>query len=377
MSFIPLYKPYITGNELTNIEEAIASRKLAGNGPFTEACQQALGHKVGHPRVLLTTSCTTALEMAALLIGVGPGDEVIVPAYTFPATANAFLLTGARVKFADSLPNNPNVDPESVKALINANTKAVVIMHYAGVACDMDKIVAVCEQYKIALIEDAAQALDATYKGKPLGTFGKLSAFSFHETKNVNCGEGGCLVINDEQLMERAEIIWDGGTNRVAFKRGKVNHYAWQDLGSSFMMPEISAAFLKAQLDASISILNKRSAIWETYYKALNIAAVKANFDLPVVPDGAQHNAHIFYLICKSNFDRDMVIAQLKALGVGSAFHYLTLHNSPRQQRGQAVPLPLIEAERLEKNLIRLPLYVDMSNNEVQQVIQAVLNIVR
>lgn len=377
MARIPFYKPYLTGNELTYMQQALQNKKLAGNGPFTEACHRLLGEKLGHQRVLLTTSCTTALEMAAMLANTGPGDEVIVPAYTFPATANAFLRTGAKVVFADSLPDHPNVDPESVKALITNRTKVVVVMHYAGAGCQMEQLVDICKQHNVILIEDAAQTIDATYNQQPLGTFGHLAAISFHETKNVNCGEGGCLVVNDASLFPRAEIIWDGGTNRVAFKRGEVDHYAWQQIGSSFMMPETSAAFLQAQLEASDEITHRRVALWQRYYKELNVDTVKGHFLLPDATAGTDHNGHIFYLVCKDHVDRDDVIAQLADAGVSSVFHYLSLHNAPRQQwLGEDIQA-LTNAERFTNKLLRLPLFMDITNDEQTTVIQAVLNIVR
>ncbi|MDC7995697.1 dTDP-4-amino-4,6-dideoxygalactose transaminase [Altibacter sp. HG106] len=366
---IPFNKPYITGKELRYIEDAVARGQLSGNGDYTKKCHAYFESTFRFPKVLLTTSCTDALEMAAILLHIQPGDEVIMPAYTFVSTANAFVLRGATIRFVDSRSDHPGMDEHAIEALINDNTKAIVVVHYAGVACDMDLIQKIADTHNLAIVEDAAQAFGATYKGKPLGSFGALSAFSFHETKNIQCGEGGLLVINEENLQARAEIIWEKGTNRSAFFRGEIDKYGWVDIGSSFLPSELNAAYLFAQLEESERIQKQRTAIWEAYYKQLKEWAARLGIQLPVIPDYAINNAHMFYLFCRDNEQRTRLIQHLKAHGVHAVFHYLSLHESPfyyKKHDGRA----LQNSDQYTERLVRLPLYYEL---DPQPVIKALL----
>src|SRR5690606_31234642 len=299
---IPFNKPYLSGKEMHYMYDAVHAGQISGNGKYTRKCQQFLEQRFGFGKVLLTTSCTDALEMAALLIDIQPGDEVIMPSYTFVSTANAFVLRGAKILFADSRPDHPGVDEAQLRSLVSPRTKAIVVVHYAGVACDMDKVMALAEEHGLFVIEDAAHAIDSYYTGKdgvrkPLGSIGHLAAFSFHETKNIISGEGGMLVINDDQFIQRSEIIWEKGTNRSAFFRGEIDRYGWVDLGSSFLPSEIVAAFLFAQLEHLDEIQAKRIELWNLYYKLLKPIAECGFIKLPHVPDYASNNAHIFYII--------------------------------------------------------------------------------
>jgi dTDP-4-amino-4,6-dideoxygalactose transaminase len=352
---------------LTFIQAALESGKTAGNGPFTRQCQAFFQERYGFKSVLMTHSCTAALEMAALLLDIGPGDEVIMPSYTFVSTANAFILRGAKVVFADLEPLTPNIDPQSVASLVTPRTKAIVVVHYAGIACNMSAIMDIASQHKIWVIEDAAQAIDAFYQGRPLGGIGHLAAFSFHETKNIASGEGGMLVINEMQFIERAAILWEKGTNRNAFLHGQVDKYSWVDLGSSFLMSELSAALLWAQLQHIDYIQTKRKQIWSVYFEALSDLGI----ELPEVPEYAAHNAHIFYVVAKSQKERDQWIKQLKQTGIPAYFHYLPLHSSPffvSQYDGPALPI----TDRFANGLLRLPLYVDLPDTIIAQVAQTI-----
>ena len=302
---IPFNKPYLTGKEAHYMYQAVYTGKLSGNGVFTKKCQQFFEEKYSFKKCLLTTRCTDALEMAAILGGVGPGDEVIVPSYTFVSSALAFVRQGATIVFADSCSNNPNIDADKIEGLITDKTKVIVPVHYAGVACDMDKIMDIANRHNILVVEDAAQAIDSYYKRKPLGGIGHLGCFSFHETKNITAGgEGGMLVINDERFIRRAEIIWEKGTNRAEFFRGMVNKYGWVDTGSSFLPSEINSAFLLAQLEQLEKIQNRRRAIWNMYYVGLKALAAKGCFTMPDMPDYATNNAHMFYLVCRNLDER-------------------------------------------------------------------------
>jgi dTDP-4-amino-4,6-dideoxygalactose transaminase len=353
---------------LTFIQEAIESGKTAGNGPFTRKCQSFFKQRYGFRSVLMTHSCTAALEMSALLLDIGPGDEVIMPSYTFVSTANAFVLRGAKVVFADLEPLTPNIDPQSVASLVTSRTKAIVVVHYAGIACNMSAIMKIAEQYGIWVVEDAAQTVDAYYQGRPLGSIGHLAAFSFHETKNIACGEGGMLVINEERFVERAEILWEKGTNRNAFLQGQTDKYTWVDMGSSFLMSELSAALLWAQLQHLDEIQSERKKIWSAYFDALSAIDV----ELPVVPADALHNAHIFYVVAKSRLERDTWIEQLKQQGIPAYFHYLPLHNSPyfaSQYNGHSLP----NTERFADGLLRFPLYVDLEKTIIEQIANTLL----
>jgi dTDP-4-amino-4,6-dideoxygalactose transaminase len=364
---IPFNKPYLSGNELKYIEEAVLSGKISGNGLFTQKCHSFFIERFGFSKVLLTTSCTDALEMTAILIDIKKDDEVIVPSYTFVSTANAFVLRGAKIIFADSNSENPNIDVSMIESLITPKTKAIVIVHYAGIACDMDKIKQIAEKNNLYIIEDAAQAIDSYYKGRSLGSIGHLSAFSFHETKNVISGEGGMLVINDSQFNRRSEIIWEKGTNRSEFFRGEVNKYGWVDIGSSFLPSEITAAFLYAQFENLKDIQEKRIRSWNIYHEELKILEEKELLKLPFIPHYATNNAHMFYIICNNLETRNNLISYLKQNDILAVFHYLSLHKSPyftNKHDGRELPL----ADYYTDCLLRLPLYYDLKENEVKLI---------
>ena len=366
---IPFNKPYLTGKETHYIYDAVSSGKLSGNGKYTKDCQHFLEQRYGFGKCLLTTSCTDALEMAAILLRIAPGDEVIVPSYTFVSTANAFVLRGATIVFADSYADHPNMDPASAMALITERTKAIVLVHYAGIACDMGAYLGLCERYGIELVEDAAQAIDGRYEGKPLGSFGGLSAFSFHETKNIIAGEGGALTINDMAYAQRAEIIWEKGTNRAEFFRGEVNKYGWVDVGSSFLPSEATAAFLYAQLENLDAIQAKRIALYGRYSENLrNISAATRLFELPLVPAYSSNNAHMFYLVCATGSVRDALIAYLKERGVLAVFHYISLHSSPFVVEAGKPLAELPNADRFTACLVRLPLYMELTFAQVDEI---------
>ena len=368
---IPFNKPYLTGNETKYIEEAVRSGKISGNGIFTKRCQDYFEQRYGFKKCLLTTSCTDALEMAAILCNIQPGDEVIVPSYTFVSTALAFVRAGATIVFADSMADNPNIDANKLEDLITAKTKVIVPVHYAGVACDMDAIMEIANKHSIWVVEDAAQAVDSYYKGKPLGSIGHLSAFSFHETKNIIAGEGGMLGINDERFINRAEIIWEKGTNRAEFFRGEVNKYGWVDTGSSFLPSEVIAAFLWAQIENLDDIQKRRKEIWQLYYDNLvSLPAIKG-IGLPIIPNYATNNAHMFYLVCNSLEDRSKLIAHLKANGILAVFHYLSLHSSeyyaPKHD-GRELP----NCDMFADCLVRLPLFYELKQEDVKNIIECI-----
>lgn len=348
--------------------EAVFAGKLSGNGKFTKACQAWFEQRYGFRKCLLTSSGTDALEMCAMLCDLKPGDEVIVPSYTFVSTALAFLREGAKVVFADSMKRNPNIDAETLEALITPRTKVIVPVHYAGVACDMDAIMALAKKYNLLVVEDAAQAVDSYYKGRPLGSIGHLAAFSFHETKNITAGgEGGLLVVNDERFVRRAEIIWEKGTNRAEFFRGEVNKYGWVDMGSSFLPSEVNAAFLWAQVENIDDIQAKRKVLWNRYYELLKPLADKGKFGLPDIPEYATNNAHMFYLVLPDLETRTGLIKYLKAQGVCAVFHYLSLHSSEYykdKHDGRALP----QCDRYADCLVRLPLFYDLSLEEVDRI---------
>lgn len=370
---IPFNKPYLTGKETEYIESAVKSGKISGNGFFTKKCQTFFEERYGFNKCLLTTSCTDALEMAAILIDTQPGDEIIMPSYTFVSTANAFVLRGAKIVFADSLANNPNIDADSIEELITSKTKAIVPVHYAGVGCDMDKIMALANKYNLFVIEDAAQAIDNyyTFKNgeiKPLGSIGHLSAFSFHETKNIISGEGGMLVINDKQFENRSEIIWEKGTNRSAFFRGETDKYGWVDHGSSFLPSEIIAAFLWAQLENLDDIQKRRKFLWSSYFESLNDFAKTVRIGVPEIP-AHMNNAHMFYLVCENLEQRSRIIEYLKSKNILSVFHYLSLHSSPfysDKHDGRILP----ESDRYTDTLMRLPLYYELSDSDIGKISQ-------
>lgn len=369
---IPFNKPYLTGKEMHYMYQAVYSGKISGNGIYTQKCQNFFEERYGIKKALLTTSCTDALEMCALLIDLKSGDEVIVPSYTFVSTALAFAREGAKIVFADSRADHPGIAEDTLEELITPRTKAIVPVHYAGVACDMDKIMSLANQYNLFVIEDAAHAIEANYKGKPLGSIGHLAAFSFHETKNIISGEGGLLAINDEQFIERSEIIWEKGTNRAEFFRGEVNKYEWIDTGSSFLPSDITAAFLWAQLENIEDIQARRKAIWNTYHSKLQVWAKYNNIKQPRVPSYSDNNAHMYYL-CFENFSqRQQVIDQLKDLNIHTVSHYLSLHSSEyskssNYQMEQALPM----SDRYAECLLRLPLFYELKEGEQQQIIEA------
>lgn len=370
-TYIPFNKPHLTGREVDHVLEAVRQNKLSGNGRFTKLCQNLLQERYGFGKVLLTTSCTDALEMAALLLNIGPGDEVIMPSYTFVSTANAFVLRGARIVFVDSRADHPGMDEKAVEALITERTKAIVVVHYAGVASDMGLIMAVAERHGLKVVEDAAQAIDSFWEGKPLGGIGHLGAYSFHETKNIQCGEGGALLINDPDLTARAEIIWEKGTNRAAFWRGEVDKYNWVDVGSSFLPSEINAAYLYAQLESIDGIQERRKNIWDAYLQGLDPLFTEGKLEPPRIPVGATRNGHLFHVVCPSAEERDRLIAHLRNDQVNAVFHYQSLHASPYytdKHDGRA----LLKSDHYSNGLLRLPLYVDLTDEEVQRVITAV-----
>lgn len=364
---IPFNRPYLTGNELTNIAKVLDNRKLSGDGEFTKKCQAWFEQKFDFHKTLLTTSCTDALEMCAILLNIQPGDEVIMPSYTFVSTANAFALRGATLVFADSQADQPNIDAAEVERLITPRTKAIVVVHYAGVACDMDRILTTAAAYGIPVVEDAAQGIDSYHRGRPLGSLGALSAFSFHETKNVVCGEGGLLVVNNAQYDLRAEIIREKGTNRSSFFRGEVDKYGWVDVGSSFLPSDMLAAFLFAQLESIETIQAARRRVWSRYYDNLATLGKNGLISLPVIPEYATNNAHMFYLVCRDLDERTKLIEALKADGVMAVFHYLSLHSSPyfAAQHGDRI---LPNSDRYTNCLVRLPLFPDLSNEQVDKI---------
>ena len=361
-------QPHLTGKEAHYMYEAVYTCKLSGNGKFTKMCQSWFEQRYGFRKCLLTSSGTDALEMCAMLCELKPGDEVIIPSYTFVSTALAFLREGAKVVFADSMTRNPNIDATTLEALITPKTKVIVPVHYAGVACDMDAILAVAKKHNLLVVEDAAQAIDSYYKGRPLGSIGHLAAFSFHETKNVTAGgEGGLLVVNDERFVRRAEIIWEKGTNRAEFFRGEVNKYGWCDMGSSFLPAEINAAFLWAQLENLEEIQTKRKQLWNKYYELLKPLADKSFFTLPDIPEYATNNAHMFYIVLPNLDARTALLKYLKEHGVGAVFHYLSLHSSAYyadKHDGRELP----NCDRFADCLVRLPLFYDLTMENVETI---------
>lgn len=372
---IPFNKPYLTGEETHYIEEAVKSGKISGNGIYTQKCQAFFEETYGFKKSLLTTSCTDALEMAAILLDIKEGDEVIMPSYTFVSTSNAFVLRGAKIVFADSRKDHPNMDETLIEALVTSRTKAIVPVHYAGVACEMDTIMDIAKRHNLFVVEDAAQAIDSYYTGKDgtkraLGSIGHLAAFSFHETKNIISGEGGMLAINDEQFINRAEIIWEKGTNRSAFFRGEVDKYGWVDIGSSFLPSEIIAAFLWAQIENIEKIQEKRKAHWNNYNSKLLIWAKENNVELPVIPQYSTNNGHMFYMVCNSIEQRTQLIDKLRANNIFPVFHYISLHSSPYYESKHDGRI-LTETDRFTDCLIRLPMYFEIDTN---YVIDKILN---
>jgi dTDP-4-amino-4,6-dideoxygalactose transaminase len=373
---IPFNKPFLIGNETKYIEQAVRSGKISGDGIFTKKCHSFFEEKYGFKKALLTTSCTDALEMCAILLDIKDGDEVIVPSYTFVSTVNAFLLRGAKLVFIDSKREHPGMEEHQIEALISPKTKAIVVVHYAGVACNMDTVMDIAKRHNLFVVEDAAQAInsfytDKTSTAKPLGSIGHLSAFSFHETKNIISGEGGLLAINDERFIERAEIIREKGTNRSKFFRGEVDKYSWVDIGSSFLPSDIIAAFLYAQLEYLSTIQAKRIALWNTYNDGLQ--AIKNKVQLPFIPNYATNNAHMYFLVCNSLQERTALIKHLKDADIHAVFHYLSLHKSPfyeKKHDGRNLPL----ADHYSDCLIRLPMYYELEIEDVKnRIVKSIL----
>lgn len=353
--------------------QAVYSGKISGNGIFTQKCQKHFEERYGIKKTLLTTSCTDALEMCAILGNIQPGDEVIVPSYTFVSTALAFVRQGAKIIFCDSRTDHPGIDESKIEGLVTPKTKAIVPVHYAGVACDMDKIMAVADKYGLLVIEDAALAIDSFYKGKPLGSIGHLAAFSFHETKNINSGEGGLLAINDEKFAKRAEIIWEKGTNRAEFFRGEVNKYGWVDVGSSFLPSEIIAAILWAQFESLDEIQKKRIRIWELYYERLKNWANSSGIVMPSVPEYATNNGQQFYLVCKDLWQRTRLIQFLKENGILAVFHYQSLHQSP-YYKSKYDGGRLANCDNYSDCLVRLPMFFELDEKEVGMIADTIIS---
>ena len=361
----PFNRPYMTGREFVYIAEAHANGMLAGDVTFTKKCHAHLEQSIGCAKALLTHSCTAALEMSALLANVGPGDEVILPSYTFTSTANAFVLRGAVPVFVDIRADTLNLDETLVEAAVTPRTKAIVPVHYAGVACEMDTIVDIARRHGLMVIEDAAQGYGSTYRGRPLGAIGELGCLSFHETKNVISGEGGALLVNDASLAERAEVIREKGTNRSAFFRGQVDKYTWVDVGSSYLPGELIAAFLYAQLEKADDILRRRLGIWQHYHDSLAALEQRGWIRRPVVPVHCAHNAHMYYVLLPSLAARQEVIARMRALGVAPVFHYVPLHSAPAGRRFGRVATPMVHTDTLSERLLRLPLWIGVDRDLV------------
>lgn len=389
---IPFNKPFLTGKEAHYIYQAVYSGKLSGNGVFTKKCQNFFEEQYGFKKALMTTSCTDALEMAAILCDIKPGDEVIAPSYTFVSTVLAFVRQGAKIVFCDSCKDNPDIDPDRIEALITPRTRVIIPVHYAGVACDMDRIMDIAHRHNLLVVEDAAQAIGSYYKGRPLGSIGHFGCFSFHETKNIIAGEGGLLTINDERFIRRSEIIWEKGTNRSEFFRGEVNKYGWIDTGSSFLPSELISAFLWAQIENIDTIQARRKAIWEQYYAGLKPIAEKELITLPDIPAYATNNAHMFYIVCRSLEERSAFIAHMKQNGIQAVFHYLSLHRSgfylthPDSRpdncqeiervgdEEQVVGLHLPNCDHFADCLVRLPLFYELTDEEVKRILDSCHN---
>ena len=364
-------KPFITGKEMHHLAQVAMSGKLSGNGKYTKLCQDFFEKRFGFKKCFLTTSCTDALEMAAILCDIQPGDEVIMPSFTFVSSANAFILRGATIRFADTYAHYPNIDPEEINKLITAKTKAILVVHYAGAACDMDAIMEIAGRHNLVVVEDAAHSIDSYYKGKPLGSIGHFGTFSFHETKNIISGEGGMLVVNDERYVKRAEIIWEKGTDRAAFSRGEVNKYGWKDIGSSFLPSEITAAMLFCQLEQFTEIQNKRKNVWNQYYSSLKPLEEKGWLRLPALPDYATLNGNLFFIMLNSSKERSDLLAYLNKHGIHAVFHYLPLHSSDffKNKHDERI---LQNTDRFSDCILRLPFYNEMKGEEIDQVVNTV-----
>lgn len=374
---IPFNKPFLSGKETDNIKDAVLSGKISGNGKYTQLCHQFFNEKYpAFGKCLLTTSCTDALEMSAILTCISPGDEVIIPSYTFVSTANAFALRGAKIVFADSSEQHPNIDENTIESLITPKTKAIVPVHYAGMACNMSVIKEIANKHNLYVVEDAAQAIDSHFINDlgqriPLGSIGDTAAFSFHETKNIISGEGGMLTVNNPELEKRAEIIWEKGTNRSAFFRGEIDKYGWVDIGSSFLPSEIVSAFLYAQLENLNTIQNQRIKWWNLYNQLLSSADLKGRIDLPEIPVYAENNAHMYYIVCESLDLRNTIIARLKAENIHAVFHYQSLHASPyyaSKHDGRV----LKNSDRFTDTLLRLPMFYELTESDIVKTVNII-----
>ena len=370
---IPFNKPYMCGKELSFIKEAHENMILAGDGPFTKKCSGHLERTTGSKKALLTHSCTAALEITAHLMDLKPGDQVIMPSYTFVSTANAFVLKGAIPVFIDIREDTLNVDEQLIERAITDKTKAIVVVHYAGVACEMDRILSIARRHNLFVVEDAAQAIMATYKNKPLGSMGDFGCLSFHETKNIHCGEGGALLFNNEKYIERAEIIREKGTNRSKFFLGQVDKYRWVDIGSSYLPGELTAAFLSAQLDEANNITKRRLDIWKKYHEIFEYLEACGKVRRPIIPNECQHNGHIYHLLLDRKYERDDILKKLRDGGIYAVFHYQPLHSSPAGSRFGKVPYNLPVTEDISERLIRLPLWIGF--DELERVREALSNI--
>jgi dTDP-4-amino-4,6-dideoxygalactose transaminase len=366
--------PAITGNELGYMQQTLKNMKLSGDGPFTGKCNEWLQHNFGTQRALLTTSCTHALEMSAILAEIQEGDEVIMPSYTFVSTANAFVLRGARIVFVDIRPDTMNIDEKLIESAITSKTKAIVPVHYAGVGCEMDKIISIANQYGLLVIEDAAQGVMSKYKNRVLGTIGHLGCYSFHETKNYNCGEGGAILVNVSQFVDRSEIIREKGTNRSRFFRGQVDKYSWVDLGSSYLPSEINAAFLYAQLESADDINVDRLRSWNLYFQELKTLEDKGHVRLPYIPDTCQHNAHMFYIKTADLEERTKLIQFLKQNDINSAFHYVPLHSSEAGVKYGYFHGEDNYTTKESERLLRLPMYYGLSEKDIYNVVETIMH---
>lgn len=374
---IPFNWPYMTGRELYYIAQAHFQGRLAGDGPFTKRCHHWLEQRTGSPRALLTHSCTGALEMSALLLEIEPGDEIILASFTFVSTANAFVLRGAKPVFVDIRQDTLNIDETLIEAAITPRTKAIVVVHYGGVGCEMDTIMAIARKYQIKVVEDAAQGVMARYKDRELGSIGNFGAYSFHETKNLISGEGGALLINDAPNIDNAEIIREKGTDRSQFFRGEVDKYTWQSVGSSFLPGELTAAFLWAQLEEASTITARRLELWNRYHRLLEPLESKELLRRPIVPNDCTHNAHLYYVLLEKRFSRDEVLSSLKQAGIHAVFHYVPLHSSPAGKRLCTTSGPLPVTDDLSSRLIRLPLWIGLSEIQQEYVVTTLKSILR
>ncbi len=370
---IPFNKPLLTGNEEKYILESMKSSKISGDGEFTKKCTEWFEEKLQCKKALLTTSCTHALEMAAILLDIKEGDEVIMPSYTFVSTANAFVLRGAKIVFVDIRPDTMNIDETKIEQAITDKTKAIAPVHYAGVACEMDSIMDIAKRYNLFVVEDAAQGMMSSYKGKALGTIGHLGAFSFHETKNyTSAGEGGLLIINDEKFIQRAEIIREKGTNRSLFFRGMVDKYSWVDIGSSYLMNDISAAYLWGNLECSENINQDRLRSWNNYYYGLKQLEIKSLIELPIIPNNCTQNAHMFYIKVRNLDERTILLAYLKENGINAVFHYVPLHSAPAGFKFGRFDKDDLNTTKESEKLIRLPMYYGLAEKDLRKVCGAI-----